>query len=174
MKKIVVKLEPSSIDDAIDELKSYREELTEKVKILVGKLTQDGVQVARVQVSEAQGDSTDAFVDYTVDSTSGDIIRAQIFLQGTDALFIEFGAGIAYNTGKQHPYASELGYGVGTYPSEHPPNRAMNPGAWVYGHDDDGTPLWSIGTEATMPIYFAGETIRNNLIQRAIEEFMRG
>ena len=171
MKSITITLDNNSIDKAIQEIQDYRDSITEKLKILINQLTQEGVTVARYWVDKAQGDSTDAFVDYTVDSTSGDIIRAQIFLQGTDALFIEFGAGIAYNTGKQHPYASELGYGVGTYPSEHPPNRAMNPGAWVYGHDDDGTPLWSIGTEATMPIYNAGDVIRNLAITKALEIF---
>lgn len=172
MKKIVVKLEPSSIDDAIDELRKYREGLLDKVKMLVGKLTQDGVQVARIRVSASQGDSTDAYVDYIVDST-GDIVKAQIFMQGTDALFIEFGAGIRYNNGNNHPMASTFGYGIGTYPSEHPPNRAITPGYWWY-KGEDGNKHLSLGTEATMPIYFAGETVRNNLIQRAIEEFMRG
>ncbi len=172
MKNIKIKLDPNSVDDAIAELKAYRASLMDKLKILIGQLVQDGVEIARVKVSASQGDSTDAYVDYTV-SPEGDIVKASIFLQGTEALFIEFGAGIAYNTGEQHPKADEFGYGPGTYPSKHPPNKAINPGYWFY-RDDSKNLQKSIGTEATMPIYHAGNTIRNNLIQKAIENFMRG
>ena len=172
MKNIKIKLDPNSVDDAIAELKAYRASLMDKLKILIGQLVQDGVEIARVKVSASQGDSTDAYVDYTV-SPEGDIVKASIFLQGTEALFIEFGAGIAYNTGEQHPKADEFGYGPGTYPSKHPPNKAINPGYWFY-RDDSKNLQKSIGTEATMPIYHAGNTIRNNLIQKAIENFVRG
>lgn len=172
MKNIKIKLDPNSVDKAIAELKDYRKGLQDKLKILIGQLTQDGVEIARIQVTASQGDSKDAFVDYVVDS-SGEIIKASIFLQGSDALFIEFGAGIYYNNGNAHPQSTEFGYGVGTYPSEHPPNRAINPGYWWY-KGEDGSKHLSLGTEATMPIYHAGQTIRNNLIQKAIDNFMRG
>lgn len=172
MKVIRCELNPSSIDDAIDKLEDYRRGLSDKLKILIGELTQDGVQVARIQVSASQGDSTDAYVDYLVDST-GDIVKASIFMQGTESLFIEFGAGIHYNNGNSHPKAAEFGYGIGTYPSNPPPNKAINPGYWWY-KDVLGNKHLSLGTEATMPIYHAAETIRNNLIQRAIANFMRG
>lgn len=170
--KLSVELSVNSINKAISQIDKYKNDLINKVKILVGQLVQDGVEVARVQVSASQGDSTDAHVDYLIDST-GNIIKASIFLQGSDALFIEFGAGIYYNNGNAHPKASEFGYGVGTYPSEHPPNRAINPGYWWYKGEDENLHL-SLGTEATMPIFKAGETVRNNLIQKAIENFMRG
>lgn len=174
MKRVIkVELSPDSIDDAINEIEQYREGLENKLKIFVGTLTQKGVKVAKMAVVASRGDSTDAYVDYTVDSTSGEIITATIFLQGTEALFIEFGAGIAYNTGQQHPMAGEFGYGVGTYPSKHPPNKAMNPGYWWY-KDENGQKQRSIGTEATMPIYKASETVRNNIIKEAINVFRKG
>lgn len=172
MKTIKIELDPGSVDKAIAELKDYRKDLQDRLKILIGRLVQDGVDIARIQVLASQGDSKSAYVDYLVDST-GEIIKASIFLQGKDALFIEFGAGIYYNNGNAHPQAAEFGFGVGTYPSEHPPNRAINPGYWWYSDEDKNKHL-SLGTEATMPIFHAGETIRNNLIQKAIEEFMRG
>lgn len=172
MKTITIELNPSSVDKAIAEIEKYRKGIKPKLKILIGQLVQDGVQIARIKVSASQGDSTDAHVDYLVDST-GEIVKASIFLQGKDALFIEFGAGIYYNNGNAHPQAAEFGFGVGTYPSEHPPNRAINPGYWWYSDESKNKHL-SLGTEATFPIYHAAETIRNNLIQRAIEQFMRG
>lgn len=173
MLTIKIELDPDSVDKALAEIKTYKASLYDKLKTLIARLVQEGVDVAKVQVAASQGDSTDAYVDYLFNPT-GDIIKATIWVQGQDAVFIEFGAGIAYNTGVQHPYASEFGFGPGTYPSKHPPNKAINPGRWVYGHNDDGTPLWSIGTEATMPMFYAANAIRNNLIQAAVEEFMRG
>jgi hypothetical protein len=171
--KLKVDLSPTSIDKAIDKVEKYKKNLSEKLEILIGKLVQSGVEVAKVLTATANGDSTDAYVDYMIDG-QGEIVKAAIYLNGSEAVFIEFGAGIAYNTGKQHPMADEFGYWIGSYPSKHPPNKAINPGRWVYGHTEDGTPLWSIGTEATMPLYHAAETIRNNLIQGAIEDFLRG
>ena len=174
MKKIIeMELSKASIDAAISEIEKYADDLERKLKIFVGMLTQKGVKVASMAIVASRGDSKNAFVDYTVDSTSGEIVSATIFLQGSDALFVEFGAGIAYNTGNQHPYASEFGYGIGTYPSKHPPNKAMNPGYWYY-KDSNGEKQRSIGTEAAMPIYKASETVRNNVIKEAVKVFKKG
>lgn len=170
MKTIKVELDARSIENAIKELRDYRDGITVKLNTMIDQLTQEGIQVANYYVSAARGDSKDATVGYNITS-DGDIVKAVIFLEGTEALFIEFGAGISYNTGPEHPKAEEFGYGVGTYPSKHPPNRAINPGRWVYDHYDDGTPIWSIGTEGTMPMYRAAENARNKAIAKAIEVF---
>ena len=173
MKVIKVELDISSIDKAISELETYKEKLNSKLKSLIDELVQGGVTVANVAVSSTRGDSTPGTISYNLDAENN-IVSATIDFSGQDVLFIEFGAGIAYNTGEQHPKAAELGYGVGTYPSEHPPNRAINPGFWYYRKEDDpDRPYRSIGTEASMPLYKAAENIRNNLIMKAIEEFAR-
>lgn len=169
-KVIKVKLDTNSIQSAINELEEYQEDLNRKLYRFIDALIQEGVTVANAWLGSTQGDSTDAEIGYGIND-EGDIIYATISLEGSDALFIEFGAGIAYNTGAQHPYAGEFGYGIGTYPSKHPPNKAINPGKWIYGHDDDGMPLWSIGTQATMPIYHAAENMRNNAIKKALDIF---
>jgi len=169
-KVIKVKLDTNSIQSAINELEEYQDDLNRKLYRFIDALIQEGVTVANAWLGATQGDSTDAEIGYGIND-EGDIIYATISLEGPDALFIEFGAGIAYNTGAQHPYAGEFGYGIGTYPSKHPPNKAINPGRWVYGHDYDGDPLWSIGTQATMPIYHAAENMRNNAIKKALDIF---
>ena len=168
----VIKCNLSVIDlgRAINELKAYENELNDKLQRFVEELMKEGVTVAQARLGATIGDSTNAGISYGVNS-SGEIISAYISLDGPDALFIEFGAGIAYNTGMQHPDAAELGYGPGTYPSKHPPNKAIIPGRWIYGHNDDGSPKWSIGTQASMPIYNAAETVRNNAIRKALEIF---
>lgn len=172
MKQIKIELGASSIDKAIAEIERYKEGLNNRLFELVDKLVQSGVEVAKMKVLTSQGDSTDAYVGYMINSV-GDIIKAEISVEGSEVLFIEFGAGIYYNNGNAHPYAAEFGYGVGTYPSEHPPNKAINPGYWWYSDENKNKHL-SLGTEATMPMFSAAENIRNTVIQTAIDEFMRG
>ena len=167
-KVIKCKLDSDSIDKAIGEIVTYRESIQTKLNELVTMLLQDGVTVANARLASTIGDSTSGVIGFGVNS-GGDIVSATITLSGSDALFIEFGAGIAYNTGTQHPLASEFGYGVGTYPSKHPPSKGMNPGYWFYR--EDGQLVRSIGTQASMPIYHAAETVRNNAIMRATEIF---
>ncbi len=168
-KVIKCKLDVDSLEKAIKELNAYRDELQDKLEQFMDALLSVGFTEASSRASSFMGDSEPASVvkEYTVKEK--DRIVATISLVGKDAIFIEFGAGIAYNTGMQHPQADEFGYGPGTYPSEHPPNRAINPGRWVYR--ENGEKVWSFGTEAKMPIYFASETMRNNAVQKAIDVF---
>lgn len=172
-KVIKCKLDVNSLQKAIDELKAYRESIESKLSAFVDALMADGLKEASQRLASTVGDSTNASVGVGYQVTYQDRVVANIYLVGTDALFIEFGAGIAYNTGMQHPDAAEFGYGVGTYPSKHPPNKAMNPGYWWY-KDENGQKQRSIGTEATMPIYKASETVRNNIIKEAINVFRKG
>lgn len=167
---IKIELDSNSIDKAIKELQEYKKDITQKLNVFVSELLNQGVEVARARLMSTSGDSTQGVIGFGV-NTQGDIVSATIELSGADALFIEFGAGIALNTGAQHPKAGEFGFGVGTYPSKHPPNKAMNPGYWYYR--EDGELIRSIGTQASMPIYYAAETMRNNAIKTASEIFRR-
>lgn len=171
-KVIEVELGASSIDKAIKELKEYEKSINDKLQEFIAILLQDGVQVANASMGSVVGDSTQAAIvvpEVMVDG-AGNIVTAYIQLSGKDALFVEFGAGIYYNNGNAHPQAAEFGYGVGTYPSDHPPNRAINPGYWWY-RGEDGALHFSLGTQASMPIYRAAESIRNNAIRKALEVF---
>lgn len=167
-KVIKFNLDSRDIERAIKELREYRRELNAKLEKFIALLLQDGITVARTQLMSTVGDSVQGIIGFGVDN-DGEIISATVSLEGEDALFIEFGAGIAYNTGRQHPLADEFGYGVGTYPSKKPPNKAMNPGYWYYR--ENGELVRSIGTQASMPVFTAAENMRNNLIKRALEVF---
>lgn len=169
-KVIKCKLDADSIQNAIDELKAYRKSIYDKLEDLMNALLQDGSIEAMTRLGTTVGDSTNAVIEKTVPIKSGDKVVATICLVGKDCLFVEFGAGIYYNNGNAHPYAAEFGYGVGTYPSEHPPNRAIHPGYWWY-KGADGAKHLSLGTQASMPIYYASEHMRNNAVARAVEVF---
>lgn len=169
-KVIKCKLDVDSIDNAIKEIQAYKKSITDKVEDLMNALLQDGLAESAQRLASTAGDSHDAVTNKQIVLKTEDTVVATIFLEGPDALFIEFGAGIYYNNGNSHPKAAEFGYYIGSYPSEHPPNRAINPGYWWYKGDDGGKHL-SFGTQASMPIYYASESIRNNAVQRAIEIF---
>lgn len=168
-KVIKCDLSISGLESAINEIKAYEDELNDKIRRFVDELMKSGVAVAQARLGATIGDATNASIIYGLDS-SGEIVTAYVGLNGPDALFIEFGAGIHYNNGNAHPLASQFGYGVGTYPSEHPPNRAIHPGYWWY-KGDDGALHFSLGTQASMPIYNAAESIRNIAIMKALEIF---
>lgn len=167
--KIKVELSDSSIDSAIQQIEEYRKSLISKLEKLVETLAVNGVAVASASIGAMQGDSIPPTVGYEFGS-DGEIVKASVFISGKDVLFVEFGAGIAYNTGAAHPKAEELGYGVGTYPSKHPPNKAINPGYWYY-IDGAGNSHRSIGTQAAMPLNNAIVDARNNYIKQAIDIF---
>jgi hypothetical protein len=154
-----------SLTDAIKKIKAYREDIDNKLDELVRTLADNGVTVARSWLGATQGDSTRASVGLEVDS-SGNIHTAIISLEGEDALFIEFGAGIHYN-GSDPPHAAEFGYGVGTYnPAS---DNAWNPDGWWYWTGTERK--HSYGTEGTYPVFHAAENMRNQLIMKALQIF---
>ena len=103
---IKFKLDSDEIDRAIKELEAYRKELGHKVELFVDALLSVGIKVASLRVSSTKGDSKLPDVKYTIHSYGGGTTtKAEISINGKDVLFVEFGAGIAYNTGKQNPLA---------------------------------------------------------------------
>ena len=92
-KVIKFTLDPREIDRAIKELREYREELNHKLEEFITLLLQDGIEVARTQLMSTVGDSVEGIIGFGFDN-NGDIMSATISLEGSDALFIEFGAGI--------------------------------------------------------------------------------
>lgn len=89
-------------------------------------------------------------------------------LQGEQAVFVEFGAGVYYNGAagsSPHPYGVELGYTIGDY-------------GWGFGQFDEwgytdanGKYRLTHGTPAAMPLYNAGVAIKQNARILALAHF---
>lgn len=163
-KDITIKMSTASINDAIEELQRIHDEFMRNLDLFVRTLANDGVAVARTYIQTGAGTERRASVSWQVNQ-DGDIYRAQITMDGRDALFVEFGAGIYYNP-QDTPHASKYGMGVGTYPGQ---THAFQSGWWYY--DDSGQKAYTHGTEATMPMYHASESIQNQAILRALQIF---
>lgn len=109
-KKIDVKLNTQSIDNAINELRSYKTKLPSKVTEICRRLAEIGAVKVSLGYARAiyNGDKD---ISVSVEPIqNGFSIRAN----GKDVLFVEFGAGVRYGSG--HPQANEFGMGPGTYP----------------------------------------------------------
>lgn len=166
-RKYVVNLSEKGINYLISLLENEQNSYREKLRIFVRRLIDIGIPIIDARINKSQGDSDKSHTIATNLDDNGDTISASITLSGRDVLFIEFGAGIYYNKGNNNPKAAEMGYGVGTYPHQ---THAINPGYWWY-KGDDGKLHFSLGTEATMPMYKASIEMIKRVEEVAMEVF---
>lgn len=167
-KTIKINLSQKSIQGAIKQLRQYQNSLKSKNEIFVRRLSELGIPVIDQNISMAQGDSDKNHNTYIKINSFGDYSRATLVCEGTDLLFIEFGAGIHYNTSagsSPHPKGQELGYTIGSYGQGKGKNDS-----WTYT-SETGEWVRSYGTESTMPVYKASVEIMQNIRKIAREVF---
>lgn len=167
-KTIKMELSHKSIQNAIKQLRVYQKSLVSKNEEFVRRLTELGVPVIDQNIATAQGDSDKNHNTYIKVNSFGDFSQATLVCEGIDLLFIEFGAGIRYNTPagtSPHPKGQELGYTIGSYGQGKGKNDS-----WTY-YSESGEWVRSYGTEATMPVYKASMEIMQNIRKIAKEVF---
>lgn len=170
-----VKLTQASIQNAIKEIEQYRGSLETRTRVLVGRLAEMGLDVAKARISESELSS---FVTVNVNYQNQDNgCRAMLIATGQNLysamdeghvnafLLIEFGAGVAVNP-TDNPLSGKYGYGVGTYGKGH----GNDPNGWWF-LDVDGKWHHTYGTRATMPMFKAYDTLMNNIYRVAREVF---
>ena len=163
MKKLVLELSPESCRDALDELKKYQREISPKLDEVCRRLAELGAQEARMRFARA--DHGNGGVTVTVEKIDNGY---KIVASGHDVYFIEFGTGV--NAG--------VGYGDSGVPATSVP---VYPGSWSEQHAQEfsryGYWWWQgeklQGTEAEMPMYYAGKAIRENEVRIAREVFSK-
>lgn len=113
MKKVIkVKLDPKSIENAITELRMYKEDLERRVNLLVDTLTKRGAEVARAKVVEMGAYYTGELLQ-SIDSylfSFGGAPVGFIRVNAEYGLFVEFGTGIVGENSKHHPAESAFGW----------------------------------------------------------------
>lgn len=172
MKRMNVSLTtPGSLNKAIEELEKLKESLKTKSDIFIEKLLMTGIPVIDERIASANGDSDRSHYTHIKIRSFGDYTQATLTVEGKDIVFIEFGAGIHFNTSagsSPHPKGVELGYTIGSY--------GYGQGAkdfWFYTADT-GESIMSYGTEATMPMHEAEMEIIRNIQKIAKEVFGNG
>lgn len=152
-------------------------EFPAQIRELVTRLAKLGIPVIERQVDLAKisydekgiqsGSDTEHQTYLDVNSYENTAV-AKIVLKGRDVLFIEFGAGVYYNTPvgqSPHPQGREYGYLIGTY--------GLGNGAkqvWGY-YDEKGELVLTRGTKATMPMHEASLEIARKVVEVAREVF---
>lgn len=167
-KTIKINLSQKSIHDAIKQLRQYQNSLKSKNELFVRRLSELGIPVIDQNISLSQGDSDKNHSTYIKINSFGDYSQATLVCEGAGLLFIEFGAGIHYNTpagSSPHPKGQELGYTIGSYGQGKGKNDS-----WTYT-SETGEWVRSYGTEATMPVYKASVEIMQSIRKIAKEVF---
>lgn len=107
-----IKCTIGNIDEAIRQIEEYERNLKKKQKIFLKKLSEIGVDVAKVKFQSAQYDGeNDVKMDEPKWLSDNRLI---ISATGKAVIFIEFGSGVHYSS-ESHPKAAEFGYKRGTY-----------------------------------------------------------
>ena len=159
---------PTSIDNAIRELRNYQNSLERKCEMLVDKLSEIGLVCVKAVLSKHRSGSGATIGSVRIEfSTQDGIKSANIIVESKAILFLEFGSGITYNQSESHPKASEMGYGVGTYPNQ---THAFDENGWWY-QDDNGEWKHSYGIKADMPMYKGAMEMYDKLLGVAKEVF---
>lgn len=167
-KKISISLSQKSIQNAINEVRKYQRELIDKNEVFVRRLAELGIPVIDQNIAAAQGDSEKNHNTYIKVNSFGSYSEAKLVVEGSDLLYIEFGAGIRYNGSagtSPHPKGEEFGYTIGSYGKGQGKNDF-----WFY-YADTGETVMSHGTEATMPVFRASQEIIQNIRRIAREVF---
>ena len=168
MPEINVPISAKGFSDLLKRITPLTSEITAKNRLFVERLATIGIPIINAKISESEGDSEKGHSTYISVTNEGDgVSTATLYVQNRDILFIEFGAGIHYNNSKKkNEKASELGYGVGSYPNQ---KHAFDEHGWYY--EDHGVKVHSYGTEATMPMQSASEEIISQIRRIAREVF---
>lgn len=167
-KTIKMELSHKSIQDTIKQLRAYQKSLVSKNEEFVRRLAELGIPVIDENIASAQGDSDKSHNTYIRINNFGGYSQATLVCEGKSLAFIEFGAGIHYNTPAStspHPKGQEFGYTIGSYGQGNGKNES-----WVY-FADSGEWVRSYGTEATMPVYKASVEIMQSIREIAKEVF---
>ncbi len=162
-KKVInMNLSVSSIENAIKELKAFRDSIEIKKLSLLKGLGEIGVREASVRFTTAMYDGVNDS-DVTLEPiTGGYCIKAE----GKAVAFIEFGAGVYHNPGEPYPNPRPSGIvGIGEYGKGHGKRQA-----WGF-RDDSGELVITHGNPAAMPMWYASEEMRSAIVKLFKEEF---
>lgn len=174
MKTIKFTLTPESIDKAIGELQDYQKWIEERCETLRQRVAEEIANESQIgfdsSSAEISNDGVSTQPNVTVEVTDRDGVSI-VIANGSDAVWIEFGAGVYYNTPvgtSPNPYGADLGFSIGTYGYGYGARKV-----WGY-RNADGTVTLTHGTPATMPMYNAVSKVLRDLPNIAKAVFSDG
>ena len=155
-------LSTKSIENAMRELKAFRDSLDHKKDKLLEKLSEIGVKEASVRFTTAMYDGVNDSSVTLEAIPAGYCIKAE----GKAVAFIEFGAGVYHNSGEPYPNPRPEGIvGIGEYGKGYGKRQA-----WGF-KDESGELVITHGNPAAMPMWYASEEMRSKILKIAQEVF---
>lgn len=162
MPKFKINLNPREIDRLIKDIKQYKRELTEKVNLLIGELTDYGVEVAKAQVRELgawyTGELESSIEGYFSPSVGVGIIKAG----APYAVYVEFGTGVVGKS-QPHPSPDDWRYDI----NEH------GESGWWYFNDNTGRMQWTKGMPSRPFMFNTARKLEEDCKEIAREVFGR-
>ena len=157
-----ISLSSKSIGEAVKKLKAYRDSIERREKELLEELANIGVREASVRFTTAMYDGVNDS-DVTLETIENGY---SIVAKGKAVAFIEFGAGVYYNSSEPYPNPRPDGIvGIGEYGHGYGKRQA-----WGY-RDDSGELIITHGNPAAMPMWYASEEMRNSILKIARRVF---
>lgn len=172
MKVAINALSPDSLLKAAKKIKAYENKVLANNREFLKDLALEGIMEADASLQDVASDYTPPNLSthspHVMNGEKKGDMSVTLRLQGEQAVFVEFGAGVYYNGAagsSPHPYGVELGYTIGDY-------------GWGFGQFDEwgytdanGKYRLTHGTPAAMPLYNAGVAIRQNARVLALAHF---
>lgn len=180
MGKRVLKAELSvkSIENLKKELLDYKnDELPNLLVKFTEELLKIGIQVVDERMNNASykfdkdnimsgaDPSHNTFVRI---SKFGSNVKATLVVTGRELLFIEFGAGVSFNTkagSSPHKKGEEFGFTIGSYGKGYGSRKV-----WGY-YNDNGDLVLTRGVKAEMPMYYADIAMIQSVVEVARRVF---
>ena len=162
--RIDIPLSIEGIHNARKQLERYRKQLERKRLKFLRELAKIGVNEAEVRFNNALYPSVDNDVKVESIPTSDGY---KVVANGQAVCFIEFGAGVTYNSNSDYPITKPNGIvGIGEYGK----GRGANPKGWYYTNSS-GESKHTYGNPAEMPMYCASREMRSQITAIAREVF---
>lgn len=154
----VIKVSLDEIENAIKELELYEKDMLNKIEIfrqrLADEINDEAQSLFNNSIVNDLTDGGSRSAEVTVATTHKKNVSV-VIAYGTDAIWVEFGAGVYHNGSvgsSPHPMGVELGYTIGSYGKGRGKGRA-------WGFYENGELKITRGTPATMPMYNAMKSI---------------
>jgi hypothetical protein len=170
-KTISFSLSSRSIGNAVKELETYNRSIDEKVKrlrdIIAERLRDYAEQGFLSSPPATRLDGIEVPPPDVKVTTEPDGNITAVIASGEDVYWIEFGAGVYYNTpvgSSPHPMGQEFGLTIGSYGKGRGSRK-------TWGYYEDGKLVLTHGTPANMPMWKAAERVAAEYPQIAKEVF---
>lgn len=160
-KKLTVRLNSKSLDDAIKYVRAYQRSLPKRINAMCKHLADLGATKISLDYTRAVNAAV-GMKPITVTVQKRDKGYA-IVASGESVMFVEFGAGARYGYG--HPQAAELGMGPGTYPSDK--GHWNDPKGWWLPEEAGGGHTY--GNPPSMAMYQTAKDLKAEVLRIAKE-----